>query len=72
MQPTIQFLEFKNFSHKEITVTVWHFRIGDMNHLIVNVEIQFGTGLKFASQTAGPFRPDNVFHFMFEAQQIDQ
>ena len=40
MEFTIELLEFHDFADKEVTVAMGHLRVGDVNHIIVDVEVQ--------------------------------
>lgn len=36
----IEFFKLENFADEEVTVAVRHLRIGDMDHVVVNVEVK--------------------------------
>lgn len=43
LQATIQVFEFQNLADEEVTITMRNFRVGDVNHVVVDVEVQLRT-----------------------------
>lgn len=72
MQTTVQLLELHDFANEKVTVTMRHLRVGNVNHLVVNVKVQLGARLELAVQQAGALRPHDVLHFVLEAEQLDE
>lgn len=40
MQFAIQFFEFQYFTNEKVSITVRYLRVGDVNHIMINIEIQ--------------------------------
>lgn len=40
MQFTIQFFKLQYFTNKKISITMRYFRVGDVNHVVIDIEIQ--------------------------------
>lgn len=72
MQPTVQLLEFRNLANEEITVPMRHHRVGNVDHIVVDVKVQLAARLEFALQPRRALRPHDVLHFVLEAQQLDE
>lgn len=72
VQTSIQVSEFQDLANEKFPVAMGHLRISNMNHIEVDIEVQFGARYKFTVQAAGAFGPYKVLHFMLEAQQMGQ
>lgn len=49
VQFSIELFKLKDFADEEVTITVGHFGIRNVNHVIVNVEVQLGKTQKHIS-----------------------
>ena len=60
-----------NIPNEEIAIAPGHFGVRNMDHVFVDVEIDFRRGLEFALETARAARPHDVLHLVLcdEIQQ---
>ena len=58
----------ENFT--SITLPASDFGVSNVDHIFVNVEINFASTLEFSLQSAGPLSPDHVLHLVLERQQV--
>lgn len=72
LQSTIQILELQNLADEEVSVAVGDLRVSDVNHVLVDVEVQLRSRLEFPFQAAAALCPDDVVHLVFEAQQLSR
>lgn len=70
LQSAIQVFELQDFADEEVTVAMGDLCVGDVNHVVVNVEIQLASWLELSFQPAAAFRPHNVVHLVLEAEQL--
>lgn len=67
----VELLELEDLADEEVAVTMRHLRVRDVDHVVIDVEVQLGAALELAVQAAGALGPDDVLHLVLEAQQVD-
>lgn len=72
LQSTIQILELQNLADEEVSVAVGDLRISDVDHVLVDVEVQLRSRLEFPLQATAALGPDDVVHLVLEAQQLSR
>ena len=61
-EASVQLIELVDLSDEEVTVSWGNLGVRNMDHVLVNVEINFGAGFEFSLQPGCSLRPDNVLH----------
>lgn len=72
LQSPVQVFEFQNLADEEVAVSVGNLRVCDVNHVVVDIEIQLGARLELALQAAAAFGPHDVIHLMLEAEKLSR
>merc|ERR1711971_170064 len=69
-EASVQLVKLVDLSDEEVAVPASNFGVSNVDHIFVNVEVNFASTLEFSLQPAGPLRPDHVLHLVLERQQV--
>lgn len=57
MELSVQFFEFQKFTNEEVAETMSHLRVSNVDHVIINVEVQLETmKIRIISTNSLPLR----------------
>jgi hypothetical protein len=67
----MQLLELDDLPDEKLAVAMRHLGVSNVDHVMVDVEIKFGSRLELALKSRGALAPDKVLHLVLEAEQVD-
>ena len=62
LQTPIELIKLVDLSDEEVSVSGGNLGVRNMDHVLVNVEINLGARFEFSLQPGGSLGPDNVLH----------
>ena len=62
LQTAVEFIKLVNLPDEEVPVSGGNLGVRDVDHVLVNVEINLGAGFEFSLEPGGSLGPDDVLH----------
>ena len=62
LQSAIEFIELVDLPDEEVSVSGSNLGVGDVDHVLVNVEVDLGPRFELSLQSRGSFSPDDILH----------